>query len=526
MKQITLFVLFQLAILATANLKRNLAKRQSDEVHLTALKEQIQEQIIDGTAAGSALPFILSKGLNQFNHDLFPALAQVNDANIVISPFSIHTALTMTMYGAPADSNTYKQLSKVLYGSQESDSNTLRTRLANYLNVLNFYENVDQDINIKLGNKAFAYEALSLKADYVDFLTTYFKSGLQRVNFQESSETANIINNYVGNVTDGLIDEIVQPSNFNADTRLVLINAIYFKANWGIKFNETKTKPMKFQINNGLEIDYPHGMNMKEHLFYANMTNFGFPAQVLELPYEGGDFRMILILPNSDINIEDLDLQNLDYDILESRSFSREIRLTLPRFKMEFEADMQSFLKQLGIADLFDISKANLTDIADDQLYVSDITHKSVIEVNEEGSEAAGVSAVQINTRGSNLASTLDMKFDRPFYFIIQDKLHKLNLFMGRVVDPSGIHGLGRFGKIVKPNPEPEVQSPVVRQNEEASVKPDPKCGELGYQTGGENDAGKIALPCDGELTLPLRDQEDLNNEEKTVEQTAEILFQ
>ena len=116
---------------------------------------------------------------------------------------------------------------------------------------------------------------------------------------------------------------------------------------------------------------------------------------------------------------------------------------------MEFEADLQSFLKQLGIADLFDISKANLTDIADDQLYVSDITHKSVIEVNEEGSEAAGVSAVQINTRGSNLGSTIDMKFDRPFYFVIQDKLHKLNLFMGRVVDPSGIHGLGRFGKIV-----------------------------------------------------------------------------
>ena len=92
------------------------------------MRHPLQEQIIDGTAAGSALPFILSKGLNQFNHDLFPALAQVNDANIVISPFSLHTALTMTMYGAPADSNTYKQLSKVLYGSQESDSNTLRTR--------------------------------------------------------------------------------------------------------------------------------------------------------------------------------------------------------------------------------------------------------------------------------------------------------------------------------------------------------------------------------------------------------------
>lgn len=88
--------------------------------------------------------------------------------------------------------------------------------------MLNFYENVNQDIKIKLGNKAFAYEAISLKVHYVDFLRDFFKSGLQRVNFQESSETADIINNYVGNVTDGLIDEIVQPSNFNADTSLLL----------------------------------------------------------------------------------------------------------------------------------------------------------------------------------------------------------------------------------------------------------------------------------------------------------------
>merc|ERR1712218_512212 len=114
----------------------------------------LKEQINNGTAAADekVLPFVLSKGLNQFNHELFPALAQVNDANIVISPFSLRTALSMTMIGAPADSTTYKQLSQVLYGSEEFDSVKLRIRLANYLNVLNFYENVDQDIKIKLGN--------------------------------------------------------------------------------------------------------------------------------------------------------------------------------------------------------------------------------------------------------------------------------------------------------------------------------------------------------------------------------------
>ena len=125
MKQLTLFVLFQIAILATANPRKILVKRQSDEVSVNILKEQIN----NGTAAANEkVPFVLSKGLNQFNHELFPALAQVNDANIVISPFSLHTALSMTMIGAPADSTTYKQLSQVLYGSQEFDANTLRIR--------------------------------------------------------------------------------------------------------------------------------------------------------------------------------------------------------------------------------------------------------------------------------------------------------------------------------------------------------------------------------------------------------------
>ena len=92
-------------------------------------------------------------------------------------------------------------------------------RLVNYLKVINFYENAGNDVKIKLGNKAFAYEGLNIKADYINVLTQLFKSGLERVNFADSIETANKINNYVDDVTDGLIDEIVQPSNFDADTR-------------------------------------------------------------------------------------------------------------------------------------------------------------------------------------------------------------------------------------------------------------------------------------------------------------------
>ena len=99
----------------------------------------------------------------------------------------------------------------------------------------------------------------------------------------------------------------------------MLINAIYFKANWRYKFNERQTRSMKFNVRNGLEVNYPHGMNMIQNLRYADMTRTGFPAKVLELPYENENFRMLLILPNNNINIENLNLRNLDYGNLESR---------------------------------------------------------------------------------------------------------------------------------------------------------------------------------------------------------------
>ena len=108
----------------------------------------------------------------------------------------------------------------------------------------------------------------------------------------------------------------------NFDTRLILINAIYFKANWLKQFQEIDTEPMKFQVRNGLEVDYDYGMNMKGNLYYTDnvkVSNESFPAQILELPYENENFRMLLILPNEDVKIEELNIQDLDYEILDTK---------------------------------------------------------------------------------------------------------------------------------------------------------------------------------------------------------------
>ena len=110
--------------------------------------------------------------------------------------------------------------------------------------------------------------------------------------------------------------------SINFDIRLILINAIYFKANWLKQFKEIDTEPMKFQVRNGLEVDYDYGMNMRGDLYYTDnvkVSNELFPAQILELPYENENFRMLLILPNEDVKIEELNIQDLDYEILDTR---------------------------------------------------------------------------------------------------------------------------------------------------------------------------------------------------------------
>ena len=125
----------------------------------------------------------------------------------------------MTLIGSPTKSNTHRQLSQALFGEDEFDREVAKTRLVNFLKVINFYQNSDKSVKIKVGNKAYAYEGLAIKENYVLTLETFFKSGLQRVDFEKKTETANVINDYVNDVTDGLIDRIVEPGTLTTDTR-------------------------------------------------------------------------------------------------------------------------------------------------------------------------------------------------------------------------------------------------------------------------------------------------------------------
>jgi len=425
-------------------------------------------------------PFVLSEQMNKFNHDLFEAFAESNDGNIVYSPFSLHAALGMVLIGAPNQSKTYQELAEALYGSQTYNTDYL----FNYFKILNFYNSQNSDTKIKIANRAYADQSLALKANYSEYLQTFFRTTLSRVDFSESADVAREINNFVEDTTDGLIKEVAQEQDFNELTKLVLINAMYFKAKWLHPFNQARTNPMKFKIREELEVEYPFGMFLKANLQMADLTDDGFGARILELPYENENFRMLLILPNE--KIEDLALDKLDYDKMDRKMVSASTNVILPRFTIEFEAAVKDTLLKMGIEEVFVPGSANLKDISNDELHVEKIQHKAKIEVNEEGSEAAAVTTVQINTRSGSIRDRR-VVFNKPFYFMIQDSQHKVPLFMGRITDPTGRHGLG------------------TKQVNLDEILDAEDCDELGFTTD-EDNSGKIALPCKGRNTFPVRD--------------------
>ena len=335
--------------------------------------------------------------------------------------------------------------------------------------------------------RAYADQSLALKANYSESLQAFFRTTMSRVDFSEGGDVAREINNFVEDTTDGLIKEVAQEQDFNEFTKLVLINAMYFKAKWLHPFNQARTNKMKFKIREELEVEYPFGMFLKANLQLADLTDQGFGARILELPYENENFRMLLILPNE--KIEDLDLDKLDYDAMDRKMVSASTNVILPRFTIEFEASVKDTLLKMGIEEVFVPGAANLKDISNEELHVEKIQHKAKIEVNEEGSEAAAVTTVQINTRSGSIRDRR-VVFNKPFYFIIQDSQHKVPLFMGRITDPTGRHGLGTR----------QVNLDEILDAEDAE-----DCDELGFTTD-EGNSGKIALPCKGRNTFPVRD--------------------
>merc|ERR1719244_445726 len=372
---------------------------------------------------GELVPKIVNHSNDKFSTKLYDLLRRQYQ-NLVFSPFSISTVMAMLSAGARGE--TLHQINK---GFFFPPSPTLQ---AEYKSIIPSIRSTE-DFTIEIANKVFVKKNFSILRNFQEILKNSFHSTIQSMNFEDSKAAANTINDWVEDRTRDEIKDLIQPDMINGDTRMVLVNAMYFKSNWAKKFD--RTEPMKFHISPSSSVAVPM-MRKSEEIFYASLNSLS--STMIELPYKGNRIVMQVLLPNTKYGLVGLEdkLKNVDiHELFEKEKEKTEVIIGLPKFKQENTVQLNKQLSMLGLNNMF-YPLADFSGISDvSGLHVSQVVQKAFIEVNEEGTEAAAATgAVAVAFSGPVNESFFIA--DHPFIFFIRDKETGILLFQGRVINP------------------------------------------------------------------------------------------
>ncbi|XP_041974476.1 antichymotrypsin-2-like isoform X3 [Aricia agestis] len=286
-------------------------------------------------------------------------------------------------------------------------------------------------VTLNVANKVYIKEgAYELVKELEEDAVKVFDAAIEKINFGDSAAASNLINKWVEQKTNEKIKDLLSPDSVNDDTRLVLVNALYFKGSWKKKFDARATRDQPFYLNADTKVDVP--MMYKEDDYKYGQSE-ELKAQLLEIPYEGESASMLIVLPN-DITGLDGVLQKLagGYDLMAEldKMWSTKVQVTMPKFKIETEIDLMSVLPKLGIKAIFDSSNSGLTKILNnnESLYVSKAVQKAFIEVNEEGAEAAAATAFVVECR--SLVLSEEFLADHPFFYLLMEE-NRTPIFIG-----------------------------------------------------------------------------------------------
>uniref|UniRef100_A0A3Q4I499 Serpin family B member 1 n=1 Tax=Neolamprologus brichardi TaxID=32507 RepID=A0A3Q4I499_NEOBR len=358
----------------------------------------------------------VSSSNTAFALELFRALSQANPAgNIFVSPLSISSALAMVYLGAKGD--TAAQIAQALsFSSGEG--------------VHADFQKLNADINspsasyiLKLANRLYGENTAHFLPDFIEDTHKNYQADLKTVDFIGAPEVCRAeINSWVEQQTENKIKDLLKPGTVNKDTRLALVNAVYFKGNWKNLFKETNTKEMPFEIRQNETVPVQM-MYQKNKLPYNYIADHDL--QILELPYVGEELSMFILLPK-ELN-EWTDGKNMEVH--------SEVLVHLPKFKLEEDYELNDPLAKLGMKDVFCAGRADLSGMNGEAgLFLSMVAHKAFVEVNEEGTEAAA--ATGIVSRSLCYRRARHFTADHPFLFFIRHNETKSILFFGRFSSP------------------------------------------------------------------------------------------
>lgn len=358
-------------------------------------------------------------GNTHFAFDLAKILqAEDPDASLFLSPLSISTALTMTYHGAR--STTKEAMEKALSYEGISAEAIGQT----YQALLPYLEQVDPKVEIAIANSIWAREGKEIQQDFLDLNKAYYNTEVTTLDFSKDS-AADTINGWIEDATKGKIERMLEPP-IQPNVVLYLINAIYFKGKWTTPFDKDNTRDGTFTNSHGEQQTVPM-MDRKDTIEYFEEDSY----KAVRLPYGEGRLSMVCILPSEETNLSDF-LEGMNEmkweEIRAGLSETEDVILQIPRFKLEYGVkELNDSLISLGMEEAFS-PYADFSGIREG-IFINRVLHKAVIEVNEQGSEAAGATVVEMTE--SAAMDPITFIADRPFLFLIVDDTTGTILFLG-----------------------------------------------------------------------------------------------
>ncbi|OFY03593.1 MAG: hypothetical protein A2W90_05990 [Bacteroidetes bacterium GWF2_42_66] len=401
-------IVFSLLIIASACTKNNPVDETPSDIEMSQKSAKIVESD------------------NQFGMELFKKInaADTEGKNIMISPLSVSLALAMAYNGAEGD--TKEQMEIMLHKLNLTPDEINQS----YKTLVNALKSHDVKVALEIANAIFYHQDFSVKNDFLNINKEYYDAEVKALDFGNSKNTLETINGWVSDKTHEKIESILDVISPN--DVMVLVNAVYFNGEWTYRFEKDNTADRVFFYEDGSNKNVPT-MMIKEKFSYYEHSQF----EMLELPYGGGKYSMLVFLPKEGITVNQtiglLSPENISSWIGQMQSWEKKV--FLPKFEFKYDNSLNDELQALGMVDAFLPAKANFKGITEaQQIFISEVMHKSYIKVDERGTEAAAVTGITFETTSAGPNDIFAV--DHPFAFAIKEKDTNAILFIGKVLDP------------------------------------------------------------------------------------------
>ena len=370
--------------------------------------------------------------VNTFTLDFYRHAGSTQPDNLVLSPYSIHTVMLMAMAGAEGET-----LSELTTGLRLVGDPATAHEHAERLRAALQQSAKSGEIEMQIAQSLWPDDALPLNDPFREILRTVYAAEAIPVNFRtDAAQARNRINAWVATRTRDKIPHLLPEGSLNAMTRLVLVNAIYFKGRWAHAFPAEATRSQPFHIDETTALEVPM-MHQQQSFHYADLDSFS----ALALPYRQDTMEMLVLLPSPGSSLHELEATLSPARLAEvDQNLRREtVRVALPRFTARTQLECRTLLTEMGMPTSFQSGRADFSGISGQpgDLFISEVVHEAMIEVTEEGTEAAAATGAIMKATAFRPEQPVSFIADHPFLYLIRDRATGVILFIGRITNPT-----------------------------------------------------------------------------------------